>query len=195
MEEVYDTTALVSDDAKLKEEEEEKKIQKMKCDDEDDDDGDDEKNKFAIQNLPEGAIAHIFSLLPALSVINCMLTSKQLYRAAVSDGTCWKRQCEKLANIESLDDLRAKARRDIFMNSAKDEEKVKESGEYYRKVFIEMQKNPLMRYRFLKMIPTCIGPEAGCWNTYPKSLQIYRTRPSRNLAQMQLGLVGSICTH
>ena len=28
MEEVYDTTALVSDDAKLKEEEEEKKIQK-----------------------------------------------------------------------------------------------------------------------------------------------------------------------
>ena len=72
----------------------------------------------------------------------------------MSDGTCWKRQCEKLANIESLDDLRAKARRDIFMNSAKDEEKVKESGEYYRKVFIEMQKNPLMRYRFLKMIPT-----------------------------------------
>jgi len=155
MEEVYDTAALVSDDAKLKEEEEEKKIQKMKCDDDDDDDdGDDEKNTFAIQNLPEGAIAHIFSLLPALSVINCMLTSKQLYRAAVSDGTCWKRQCEKLANIESLDDLRAKARRDIFMNSAKDEEKVKESGEYYRKVFIEMQKNPLMRYRFLKMIPT-----------------------------------------
>lgn len=151
MEEVYDTAALVSDDAKLKEEEEEKKIQKMKCDD---GDGDDEKNTFAIQNLPEGAIAHIFSLLPALSVINCMLTSKQLYRAAVSDGTCWKRQCEKLANIESLDDLRAKARRDIFMNSAKDEEKVKESGEYYRKVFIEMQKNPLMRYRFLKMIPT-----------------------------------------
>ena len=29
MEEVYDTTALVFDDAKLKEEEEEKKIQKM----------------------------------------------------------------------------------------------------------------------------------------------------------------------
>jgi hypothetical protein len=49
MEEVYDTTALVSDDAKLKEEEEEKKIQKMKCDD---GDGDDEKNTFAIQNLP-----------------------------------------------------------------------------------------------------------------------------------------------
>ena len=146
MEEVYDTATLVSDYAKLKEEEEEeKKIQKMKCDDDDDDDGDDEKNTFAIQNLPEGAIAHIFSLLPALSVMNCMLTSKQLYRAAVSDGTCWKRQCEKLANIESLDDLRAKARRDIFMNSAKDEEKVKESGEYYRKVFIEMQKNPLMR--------------------------------------------------
>ena len=89
MEEVYDTTTLVFDDAKLKEEEEEeeKKIQKMKCDD-DDDVGDDEKNKFAIQNLPEGCIAHIFSLLPALSVINCMLTSKQLYRAAVSDGTC-----------------------------------------------------------------------------------------------------------
>jgi hypothetical protein len=38
MEEVYDTAALVSDDAKLKEEEEEKKIQKMKCDDDDDDD-------------------------------------------------------------------------------------------------------------------------------------------------------------
>ena len=72
----------------------------------------------------------------------------------MSDGTCWKKQCEKLANIESLVDLREKARRDIFRNSEKDEEKVKESGEYYRKVFIEMQKYPLMRYRFLKTIPT-----------------------------------------
>ena len=131
-------------------------IQKHASEKEEDDEEEQrqERRTFPIQNLPEGVIAHVFSFLPALSVVNCMLSSKQMYRAAMSDGTCWKKQCEKLANIESLVDLREKARRDIFRNSEKDEEKVKESGEYYRKVFIEMQKYPLMRYRFLKTIPT-----------------------------------------
>jgi len=107
-----------------------------------------------IQSLPEGALAHIFSLLPAISVVHCMLTSKQFNRAALSDGTCWKRQCKKLANVKNLDELRKRARRDVFMNSEKVEKNAKNLGQYYRKVFIEMQKNPLMRYRFLKTIPT-----------------------------------------
>ena len=110
--------------------------------------------RFRSKTYRKSVIAHVFSFLPALSVVNCMLSSKRMYRAAMSDGTCWKKQAKNSQNIESLVDLREKARRDIFRNSEKDEEKVKESGEYYRKVFIEMQKYPLMRYRFLKAIPT-----------------------------------------
>ena len=94
------------------------KMQKEKKDDDDDDDDDEiqkhasekeeddeeeqrqERRTFPIQNLPEGVIAHVFSFLPRSPWSTACSSSKQMYRAAMSDGTCWKKQCEKLANIE-----------------------------------------------------------------------------------------------
>ena len=75
----------------MPEDDDDDEIQKHASEEEDDEEEQEERQErrtFPIQNLPEGVIAHVFSFLPALSVVNCMLSSKQMYRAAMSDGTC-----------------------------------------------------------------------------------------------------------
>jgi serine/threonine protein kinase len=102
---------------------------------------------FALEQLPETIMSHVFSFLPSTTVVNLMLTSKACKRAALS-GLVFKSLCEKLAMVDDLQGLTEKAKREFGLT------KKEEKGDYYRKVFIEMQKNPLMRYRFIRTIPT-----------------------------------------
>ena len=99
----------------------------------------------AVEKLPEGTLAHVFSFLPARDVTTCMMCSKTFYNAAMS-GTVWKKLCERLA-LDSLEEINVRA---LELGVSEEED----GPEYWRRAFIALQKNPLLRYRFLRTIPT-----------------------------------------
>ena len=98
------------------------------------------------EKLPEGVLAHVFSFLHAKDVVSCMQCSKTFHKAAMSGTPVWKSLCERLA-LDSLEEISVRAM-ELGVNENED------GPEYWRRAFIVLQRNPLLRYRFLRTIPT-----------------------------------------